>query len=169
MDTAIPSDRPSALPSAERWVTLRELAEIRGISQHSATRLVRRHGWRRQTDNQGHVRALVPPEALDKPSAGPGGSPTAIPDALTAAIEPMVTLLRDQLDHERGRADRAEARADQERARADTAEQARHQAQQEADQLRIELAEAQAQFRQAEADRRGLGRWVRLRAAWRGE
>lgn len=157
MDTAIPSDRPSAIPSADRWVTLRELAEIRGISQHSATRLVRRHGWRRQTDNQGRVRALVPAEALDRPSASPD-SPTASPDALTAAIEPMVTLLREQLDHERGRADRAEAARDSLQTRLEAA-------QTEARKAKTEVE----RFRQAETQRTAMGRWARLRAAWRGE
>jgi hypothetical protein len=109
MDTATPADKPSAIPSADRWVTLRELAEIRGISQHSAARLVRRHGWRRQRDNQGRVRALVPPEALDRPSDSPAAGPDLIAQ-VTAAIEPMVALLREQLEHERGRADKAEGR-----------------------------------------------------------
>jgi hypothetical protein len=159
MDTAIPADKPSAIPSADRWVTLRELAEIRGISQHSAARLVRRHGWRRQRDNQGRVRALVPPEALDKPSAGPDGSsdsPSAGPEALTAAIAPVVTLLREQLDHERGRADRAEAARDNLQTRLEAA-------QVELSAARIEVE----QFRQAEAARKAASRWARLRAAWR--
>lgn len=41
-------------------MTFKELADLRGISKLSAVSLVRRHGWRRQRDNQGHVRALVP-------------------------------------------------------------------------------------------------------------
>jgi len=38
-------------------MTLVELAEARGISKASAARLVRRHRWRRQTDNTRRVRA----------------------------------------------------------------------------------------------------------------
>jgi hypothetical protein len=48
-----------------QWLTLAELADARHTNQDSATRLVRRHTqWRRQRDNQGHVRVLVPTEAL---------------------------------------------------------------------------------------------------------
>ncbi len=41
-------------------MTFAELADARGISKSSAIKLVHRHGWRRQRDDQGHVRALVP-------------------------------------------------------------------------------------------------------------
>ena len=57
METATPSDLPFAAAdtaSGERWISLRELAEARGVSQHSTTQLVRRNGWRRQKDNRGH-------------------------------------------------------------------------------------------------------------------
>jgi hypothetical protein len=43
-----------------RWMTFSDLAEVRRISQLSAAKLVRRHNWRRQRDNRGHVRAFVP-------------------------------------------------------------------------------------------------------------
>jgi uncharacterized small protein (DUF1192 family) len=45
-----------------RWLTKRELAELRGISVASAYRLIQRRGWRRQVGNdaKGVVRALVP-------------------------------------------------------------------------------------------------------------
>jgi hypothetical protein len=45
-----------------RWLTHRQLAEIRGISTASAIKLALRHGWRKQKDNRGTVRCLVPPE-----------------------------------------------------------------------------------------------------------
>jgi hypothetical protein len=151
MDTATPSDMPSATadPASDaRWISLRELAELRGISQHSATRLVRRHGWRRQRDNRGHVLALVPIEVLSRqsdtpsataedqgegqPSAG-SGDVTGIIAALKAAydhraqadaatIEALQALAtaaeRTRVDAE-ARADRAEAGRDAERSRAD--------------------------------------------------
>ena len=119
MDT----DKPTGMALGERWVMLRELAEIREISQHSAARLVRRHGWRRQTDNRGQVQALVPAEALDIPPAGPD-KPTAgaiTRRELAAALEPLNGLLREQLEHERARADREQARADTAERRANTA------------------------------------------------
>jgi hypothetical protein len=43
-----------------RWMTFDELGQARGISRSSAIKLIRRHKWRRQKDNEGHVRALVP-------------------------------------------------------------------------------------------------------------
>jgi hypothetical protein len=43
-----------------RWMSFVELAIARNISKASAIKLIRRHGWRRQRDNKGHVRALVP-------------------------------------------------------------------------------------------------------------
>ena len=39
----------------DRWMTFAELAEARRISRASASKLVRRKKWRRQTDNQGSV------------------------------------------------------------------------------------------------------------------
>jgi hypothetical protein len=98
MDMATPSDKPSATPdtaSNARWISLRELAEVRGISQHSATRLVRRHGWRRQRDNRGHVLALVPIEALsrqsDMPSAVAEGQDEGRPSAGRDEVARLVT------------------------------------------------------------------------------
>ena len=63
-----------------QWLTLAELADARHTSEASATRLVRRHTqWRRQSDNQGHVRVLVPTETLTagRPGGHPGGCPAA--------------------------------------------------------------------------------------------
>ena len=44
------------------WLTYGELAEIRDIDRHSAVKVVTRHRWRRQKDNRGVLRILVPPE-----------------------------------------------------------------------------------------------------------
>ena len=68
------TDRPSVDQEA-RWISFNDLAALRGISRASASKLVRRHGWRRQTDNQGHVLILVPAEALDRPSDSQGTRP----------------------------------------------------------------------------------------------
>src|ERR1700744_479834 len=43
-----------------RWLTFAELSQLRGISKTAAMKLVSRHGWRRQKNNKGQVRALVP-------------------------------------------------------------------------------------------------------------
>jgi hypothetical protein len=53
-------------------MTFAELAEARGTSKRAAVVLVRRHGWRRQRNNAGHVIALVTP-AWTEPTAGDGG------------------------------------------------------------------------------------------------
>jgi hypothetical protein len=41
-------------------MTFAELAASRGTSKRAAVTLVRRHGWRRERNNEGHVIALVP-------------------------------------------------------------------------------------------------------------
>jgi hypothetical protein len=64
-----PSDGPPVDQSA-RWISFNDLAALRGISRASASKLVRRHGRRRQTDNQGRVLILVPAEVLDRQTAG---------------------------------------------------------------------------------------------------
>jgi hypothetical protein len=149
---------PSASPGegGERWISLKELAEVRGVSQHSATRLVRRHHWRRQTDNRGHVLALVPLWALeqqtDKPmgrqSAVPSAESTVVPSArplgeLSAAIETMASLLRNQLALAEGRASAAEGRL--------------AQATDELDRSRAAALEAEERARAAEARAANLG------------
>ena len=87
--------------------------------------LVRRHKWRRQTDNRGLVRALVPIDALDRPADRPGAMPTDRPTAgpnmagamatLESAIathEAVITTLREQLAAAEKRTDAAESRAE---------------------------------------------------------
>ena len=53
-----PDSQPYDEPA--RSMTFAELAAARGISRATAITLVRRHGWRRQRDNQGHVIAQSP-------------------------------------------------------------------------------------------------------------
>src|SRR5690349_19397517 len=66
-----------------RWMTFAELALIRGTSKRAAVTLVRRHGWRRQRNNEGHVIALVPltwatpEEGYKEPHTGIGGGPAS--------------------------------------------------------------------------------------------
>jgi hypothetical protein len=129
-----------------RWMTFGELAAERGINKASAHRLVRRHKWRRQTDNRGTVRVLVPLDWLEAQGDRPSDSPTANPSDNSPAInalEAAIATLREQLDTAKGlieaeriRADRAEQardveqhtterRIEAERNRADRAEQGR--------------------------------------------
>jgi hypothetical protein len=155
---------------AGRWLTYVELAELRGISKASATRMSFRHKWRRQAGNDGSVRVFVPASALhDKPQGSDMGR-------MADAIEATIAAFREQAEGERKRADRAEARADQAELRADRAE-ARADALRHRLEGELETARAQAQeaaqaaeaLRQAEAARRAIGLLARLRAAWRRE
>jgi hypothetical protein len=101
---------------AARWMTFAELASVRRTSKRAAVTLVRRHGWRRQRNNEGHVIALVPLTWADQAEAegvpgephvdtprGPHGEAhnTAFETAL-AAIEAAhaseVASLRAQVD-----------------------------------------------------------------------
>jgi hypothetical protein len=91
-----------------RWLTYQELANIRHISKTSAIRLVMRHRWRRQRDNQGGVRILVPSDMLasdrsshDAPDDASSDTSPAFEIALTAieaAHAAEVAALRVQVD-----------------------------------------------------------------------
>ena len=56
------ADNGADAEPGSRWLTHRQLAELRSISTASAIKLALRHGWRKQKDNRGLVRCLVPPE-----------------------------------------------------------------------------------------------------------
>jgi len=135
-----PSDRPPVRATddaASRWISLAELAELRGISRASASKLVGRNRWRRQTDVQGHLLILVPADALMRPAGRPQDGPRdstadefdgqatdmdAIPaliDALGEAHARATALLREYAEAAERRAERAEQATADERARAD--------------------------------------------------
>jgi chromosome segregation ATPase len=125
-------------------MTLAELAAARRTTKRAAVTLVRRHGWRRQRDNQGQVIALVPltwstvqaglPGARQPHGDAhnvPAGEPTAATiAAIREAHEGEVAALGEQ---------------------AHTAEQARAAAQALADQTVALLSEAVARADRAEA------------------
>jgi chromosome segregation ATPase len=178
------------------WMTYAELGQARGISAASAKRLAIRRHWRRQQGNDGTARVAVPvTEATRREDkAGDATSDDAgdVTRAITA-LETAVTALRDQLEQANERADRAEQGREGERARADAlrdrvddlsakltdaqAELAAAQDQAEAGRRQLEatqiaLGEAEAdaaELRQTDTQRKGRGRWARLRVAWRGE
>ena len=182
---------------AGRWMTFTELSEVRGISRASASKLVRRRKWRRQTDNHGTVRILVPPDAAASPSDGPTVSlpdsskdrPSDSPSDTSRAIstlEAAIAVLQEQLERANSRAETAETRADR-------AEQGREGERARADALRdrievmaADLAAARGAENRARAEtdllarkvnelttandaRRARGLLARLRAAWRGD
>jgi hypothetical protein len=180
-----------------QWLTHSEIAAIRGISTASAIKLALRHRWRKQKDNRGTLRCLVPADFIGpQPSlravsrADAGVEAGADLSAAIATLQSAVTLLGDQLAHERTRADTAQTERDDLRtkladaqaelaaaqdqvaaARARTVAEleAATQAAQQAN-ARAQAAAARAEeLRQADAERRARGRWARIRAAWRGE
>ena len=135
-----PSDKPplsAADDAACRWISLAELAELRGISRASASKLVGRNQWRRQRNNQGQALILVPADALMRPVGDAQDSPRdssakasngqatdtevihALIDALGAAHARETAVLREHLEAAERRADRAEQATAEERARAD--------------------------------------------------
>jgi multidrug resistance efflux pump len=162
-----------------------ELAEARRISASSASRLVLRRGWRRQKDNHGIMRALVPPE-WSEPAPGKVFEPGAHVSQAISALETAVAAMRE-------RAEAAERVAQTERERADRAVQARDGERSRAnalrdriDALQATLAEAEAALgealqqtaeaeviagalRQSAARWQSIGRLARLRWAWRGD
>jgi hypothetical protein len=150
----------------------------------SAIRLVMRRGWRRQKDNHGTTRALVPPEWFE-PARGRNIEPDPQLTEAIGALQMSVAALRE-------RAEAAEHAARFERGRAERAEQARNAdlsrnnlLRDRIDLLRQELAEAQAELelvraeamqaaqtaealRQTDAAWRQLGRLARIWRVWRG-
>ena len=161
-------------------MTYAELAGTRRITASSAIKLVMRRGWRRQKDNHGIMRALVPSEWAEP-----------APRRIGADLEAMAALEATILDL-RERAEAAERATQVERDRAERAEVARRAEYRRADllreridMLRYELAVATAELemarqevqeamqsaealRQADERWRALGRIARMREAWRG-
>lgn len=168
-----------------RWMSYAELAEARRITQSSASKLAVRRGWRRQKDNHGIMRALVPPE-WSEPAPGKAHDPGAHVSQAISALEQAVEAMRE-------RAEAAERAAATERERADRAVQARDGERSRANSLRDRIDALQADLAGAEtalelaarqvadvghevselrqtADRwRTLGRLERLRWAWSGK
>jgi hypothetical protein len=172
-----PDSRPYDEPA--RWMTFAELAAARGISKDSAITLVRRHGWRRQRDNQGHVIALVPltwaQESEGRADNPPASQPDSQPDAPTdrtvlagalAALEDalgeankradtalaLADRLGAQLADASGRIEQAEHRADAAQQRADRAEAARQSAEALIANLEADMRAKDSQLAQAESD-----------------
>ena len=158
-----PSIRPSVDDAAERWVSFADLAEQRGISRAAASKLVRRHGWRRQTDNQGRVLILVPVTALDRPAVRPSPSDDDTTDRRTvdadmshlaagalAALETAVLSLTERALAAERRADSADARA--ERAEAAGSDPDVRELRAHATALQVELADRQAALERAQGE-----------------
>jgi hypothetical protein len=135
-----------------RWLTFAELGQSRGISKTSAMKLVSRHGWRRQKNNKGQIRALVPLAWVGGDDAREPNN-TADMSRAIRAFDSAIATLREQLVRETGRTEAAErartalmvqlAQAEAGRA----AECLRAEAEVEA--LRAQLDQVQAEAQQA--------------------
>jgi len=138
-----------------RWLSYDELAVIRGINRVSAVKLAQRERWRRQPGNGRTVRVLVPEDWLARYRKGP-----LIPEASTEeyreAPDYGAMLGAIQAAHA-GEVAALKALVDAATERADRADVTAAAAQERAEELARE-----------ENTRKALGRWARLRAAWRG-
>lgn len=101
-------------------MTYGELAAARDIDRASAMRLARRNRWRKQKDNQGNLRVLVPLEHQKDLSQEPDRDMSSDmsrdltkddPRATIAVLQTTLETLREQLAREQRRADAAEAEA----------------------------------------------------------
>jgi septal ring factor EnvC (AmiA/AmiB activator) len=158
--------------SGIRWMSYAELAETRGISRASATRLAFRRKWDRQGSNDKTARVAVPISEIspkrpdthdDILTTGDAIShdntrfisaleaQIAAKDAVIGSKDALISALQAQIAGK-------EAQVDAVQAHIGTM----------ADKLRD--AEAQlAQIKQQEEARRTLGRVARIRAAWWGK
>jgi hypothetical protein len=145
-----------------RWLTFAELSQVRGISKTAAMKLASRHGWRRQKNNKGQVRALVPVAWVADVDTREPNSAADMSRAIRA-FDSAIATLRQQLERETGRTEAAErartaltvqlAQAEAgravERSRAEAEREARTRAEAEAGALRAQLDQARAEAQQA--------------------
>src|SRR5208337_3347318 len=174
-------DRQADSMADGRWMTFAELSQSRGISKTSAMKLVSRHGWRRQKNNKGHVRALVP-VAWVGVAADDTREPNTAADMSRAirAFDSAIATLREQLVRETGRTEaaerartaltvqlaQAEAGRAAERYRAEADREARTRAEAEAVALRAQLDQARAEAQRAHRRRRRRQHGFGGRRSW---
>ena len=94
-------------------MTYAEIACARGISAHSAERLVRRRRWPKQLGNDGTVRVLVPADEArpasarseasgaddpgEHPAVRPAGCPPRYPGSFREVIRPLSEQFRPRI------------------------------------------------------------------------
>ena len=114
----------------EDWLTYAEAGQLLGKTPEAVRALARRQHWPRQTPNLpgGHARVKMPavtgvdrprpaltveqPPSTDGQMTGQGSGSDRVGDDVVRAFDRALEALRQELEHERGRADRAERRAD---------------------------------------------------------
>jgi hypothetical protein len=149
-------------PEAERWLSYAELADLRGISKTSATRMAFCYKWRRQERNDGAARVFVLRSALH----GKGGSAIQ----RTAANDPATRLFRQRVEAAETRADQVEARAQRAQITAEVKRSRAAQKDLDRERSRADELRSRADVATPAGDsRRGLGLPWQLTAAWRGE
>jgi hypothetical protein len=151
-----------------RWLTYAELAEARGISKASATRMAFRRRWRRQVGNDGVARVAVP-IGQDTPQEAPNRDtrPANQDGSMDGArvMEAAIASLTEARNQAEARADREQSRADQERSRGDLLQNRLEGMQGELQQARHEVEALQ----RADATRKAGSRLARAWRAWRGD
>jgi hypothetical protein len=155
---------------AGSWLTYAEAAALLGCTPEAVRQRARRQKWSRRTPNAygGQAQILVPDDADVRPRPAPTavhtgdsrGTPTdhmnghdRADTPLVQAFDRAVATLRDQLEHERTRADRADHQVQALRYALDDAKTAE----------RVAAMNAAALLT-IEAERRAWGLWRRL--AW---
>jgi ABC-type transporter Mla subunit MlaD len=173
-----------------RWLTYPELAGVRGIDKPSAIRLATRKKWRRQRDNRRVVRVLVPPEWLtpryqstdlpmdrqdrDMDLSSDRTDFAAALAAVEAAHAGEIAALHGQVAGLKTLVDQTMAALADANARTDRSEAEIRELRGQIEALHRQLVEAQRavegadELRRQDDTRRAMGRWARLRAAWRG-
>lgn len=181
------------------WMTKAEFAAARRISLGTANRLIRQRRWKRQPGDDGLTRVLVPRRWAEDRVASAAVAATApmssSPGAATVWETPSgnadawgdeLVRLRAEIETAQSARREAEGERDEERQGRITAERALSEARQElaalkqaketaaaeerAEQITREAAFAQLRrLAEAASARRSLGRWARLKLAWRGE
>jgi hypothetical protein len=145
-----------------RWLTFAELSQLRGISKTAAMKLVSRHAWRRQKNNKGQVRVLVPLAWVADADTREPNSGADMSRAIRA-FDSAIATLHQQLVRETGRTEAAErartaltvqlAQAEAgravERSRAEADREALTRAEAEAVALRVQLDQARAEAQRA--------------------
>jgi hypothetical protein len=156
-----------------QWLTHAEIAAMRGISTASAIKLALRHHWRKQKDNRGTLRCLVPADFIGpQPGvradtrtvarADAGADLSAVSQAYQDAREAFqqalqakaeqVAALQGQLAHERTRADITTAERDDLRTKLTDAQTELAAAQDQAEEVNARAVAAEIAQAEAEAD-----------------
>ena len=161
--SATPGTSSEVTPGATTvWMTYAELAKSRGISRRSAERLAQRRRWPRRPGNDGVPAGAEKPterqqgDDRDADQGDAGGVIANLRDAFATALgarDREIAGLQAVIDAKEGQLSAYRGQIDVLRDRLDAAERDAQETRQEAKAM--------------DDARRAMGRWTRLRAAWR--